>query len=173
VDVERAVLSGERPGAMCRTALRFATIFGVSPRMRFDLTVNEFTLKMLVEGELSVFGEQFWRPYVHVRDAARGIQAVLDAPAARVDRTVFNVGSTAQNHTKKQLVEMIARVAPDAIVRYVHRDEDPRDYRVSFDRIEKTLGYKTTRDVTAGIGEVAGLVRSRVLEDFDAPAYKN
>jgi nucleoside-diphosphate-sugar epimerase len=173
VDVEGQVLSKERAGAMCRTALRFATIFGVSPRMRFDLTVNEFTLKMLVEGELAVFGEQFWRPYVHVRDAARGIQAVLDADVARVDRTVFNVGSTSQNHTKKQLVEMIARVAPDAIVRYVHRDEDPRDYRVSFDRIEKTLGYKTTRDVAQGIGEVAGLVRSQVLEDFDAPAYKN
>jgi len=145
----------------------------VSPRMRFDLTVNEFTLKMIVDRELSVFGEQFWRPYVHVRDAARGIQAVLEAPVARVDRMVFNVGSTTQNHTKKQLVEMIGREAPEAKVSYVHRDEDPRDYRVSFDRIEKTLGYKTTRDVAAGIAEVARLVRSRVLEDFDAPAYKN
>ena len=172
VEVERALL-GTKDGGMGRTALRFATIFGVSPRMRFDLTVNEFTLKMIVDRELSVFGEQFWRPYVHVRDAARGIQAVLEAPVARVDRMVFNVGSTTQNHTKKQLVEMIGREAPEAKVSYVHRDEDPRDYRVSFDRIEKTLGYKTTRDVAAGIAEVARLVRSRVLEDFDAPAYKN
>jgi nucleoside-diphosphate-sugar epimerase len=173
VDVEKALLDRTRPGRMARTALRFATIFGVSPRMRFDLTVNEFTLKMIVERELSVFGEQFWRPYVHVRDAARGIVAVLTADPALVDRTVFNVGSTSQNHTKKQLVEMIAPVAPEAVVSYVHRNEDPRDYRVTFDRIEKTLGYRTTRDVAAGIDEVARLVRSQVIQDFDAPAYKN
>jgi nucleoside-diphosphate-sugar epimerase len=172
VEVERALLEGPRRRMAC-TALRFATIFGVSPRMRFDLTVNEFTLKMLVDRELAVFGEQFWRPYVHVRDAARAIVAVLTAPAATVDRTVFNVGATSQNHTKKQLVEMIAREAPDAEVRYVQKNEDPRDYRVSFDRIEKVLGYRTTRDVATGIQEVAHLVRSQIIEDFDAPAYKN
>ena len=173
VGVERALLDRTRAIRMARTALRFATIFGVSPRMRFDLTVNEFTLRMLVERELEVFGEQFWRPYVHVRDAARGIAAVLDAPVELVDTAVFNVGSTAQNHTKRQLVEMIAPQAPDAVVRYVHRDEDPRDYRVSFDRIEKTLRYKTSRDVTAGIGEVARLVRDRLVEDFSAGEFKN
>jgi len=83
------------------------------------------------------------------------------------------VGSNAQNPQEEQVGEMVRPEGPEGEVRLGHRDEDPRDYRVSFDRIEKTLGYKTTRDVAAGIAEVARLVRSRVLEDFDAPAYKN
>ena len=65
---------------LCATSLRFATIFGVSPRMRFDLTVNEFTCELIVRRHLVVFGEQFWRPYVHVRDAARAIALTLSAP---------------------------------------------------------------------------------------------
>src|SRR5208282_6451855 len=69
VAVENALLqSGGGPG-WCPTPLRFATIFGVSPRMRFDLTVNEFTMELLTKKRLVVFGQQFWRPYVHVRDA--------------------------------------------------------------------------------------------------------
>ena len=63
------------------TCLRFATVYGTSPRMRFDLTVNEFTRDAFVSGELVVYGEQFWRPYIHVRDAARAIVTVLEAPA--------------------------------------------------------------------------------------------
>ncbi len=173
VAVERALLDRTRPGATARTALRFATIFGVSPRMRFDLTVNEFAMRMVVQKELAVYGEQFWRPYVHVRDAARGILAVLHADRRAVDRAVFNVGSSDQNHTKKQIVAMVAPHAPDAVVRYVHKDEDPRDYRVSFERIQGALGYTTTRDVPSGIREVVQLVRDGIIQDFEAPVYSN
>ena len=101
--------------------MRFATVFGVSPRMRFDLTVNEFTMEMLTKKHLTVFGEQFWRPYIHVRDVARAIQLVLDSPAAKVAGAVFNVGATDQNFQKQQLVEMIRPYAPDAVVEFVHK----------------------------------------------------
>jgi nucleoside-diphosphate-sugar epimerase len=153
--------------------MRFATIFGVSPRMRFDLTVNEFTMEMLTKKHLKVFGEQFWRPYVHARDAARAIELVLRSPCDRVAGSVFNVGATDQNFQKKQLVEMIGVHEPDAVVEYVHKQEDPRDYRVSFSRISDQLGFQITRTVAQGIEEVARLVRSAAITNFADSRYKN
>jgi nucleoside-diphosphate-sugar epimerase len=173
VAVEQALLQSAGRDGWCPTPLRFATIFGVSSRMRFDLTVNEFTMEMITKKHLKVFGEQFWRPYVHVRDAARGIQLVLNSETSKVCGTVFNVGATDQNFQKQQLVEMIQPYAPDAIVEYVRKAEDPRDYRVSFSRISDQLKYKITRTVAQGIEEVAKLVTSNVINRFDDPRYAN
>ena len=173
VAVEKVLLESGRNGTWCPTPLRFATIFGVSPRMRFDLTVNEFTMEMLTAKYLQVFGEQFWRPYVHVRDAARAIQLVLSSPAAKVAGGVFNVGATDQNFQKQQLVEMIRPYAPGAVVEFVHKAEDPRDYRVSFTRITDQLDFKITRTVVQGIEEVAHLVRSNIIGDFGDRRYRN
>ena len=173
VAVEKALLQSGRNGKWCPTPLRFATIFGVSPRMRFDLTVNEFTMEMLTKKHLKVFGEQFWRPYVHVRDAARAIQLVLSSPVSKVASSVFNVGSTDQNFQKQLLVEMIRPYAPDAVVEFVHKAEDPRDYRVSFARITEQLGFKITRTVAEGIEEVAHLVRSNIVGNFGDGRYRN
>jgi nucleoside-diphosphate-sugar epimerase len=141
--------------------------------MRFDLTVNEFTLELATKKRLVVFGEQFWWPYVHVRDVARAVAAVLQAPDAKVRNQVFNVGSTGQNYTKQQLVEMVLKHTPDAKIEYVRKQEDPRDYRVSFARIEEVLGWRATRTVEDGIIEVVNLVREGVVGDFDQPKYRN
>lgn len=99
VAVERALLESGRTEHWCPTPLRFATIYGVSPRMRFDLTVNEFTMEMLTKRRLKVFGEQFWRPYVHARDAARAIEMVIKAPPEKVGGRVFNVGATSSQYS--------------------------------------------------------------------------
>jgi nucleoside-diphosphate-sugar epimerase len=173
VAVENALLQSGGGDGWCPTPLRFATIFGVSPRMRFDLTVNEFTMEMLTKKNLKVFGEQFWRPYVHVRDAARAIQLVLGSPVAKVAGSVFNVGATDQNFQKQQLVEMMRPYAPDAVVEFVPKAEDPRDYRVSFARISDRLGFKITRTVAQGIEEVARLVRSNIIDNFGDGRYSN
>lgn len=162
VAVERALLGSGRAGALTATALRFATVFGVSARMRFDLTVNEFTLNMVRDQRLVVFGEQFWRPYVHVRDVAGAVLHVLRAPAELVGGEVFNVGSTAENFQKRQLVDLIRPWAPDADVEYVTRLEDPRDYRVSFAKISSRLGFATTATVRDGVAEVAALVTAGI-----------
>ncbi len=173
VAVEKALLARGAGNGWSPTPLRFATVFGVSPRMRFDLTVNEFTMEMLTKKHLKVFGEQFWRPYVHVRDAARAIRLVLSSPTEKVAGTVFNVGATDQNWQKQQLVEMIRPHAPDAVVEFVHKQEDPRDYRVSFTRIAESLGYKITRTVAQGIEEVAQLVSNKIICNFDDKRYRN
>ena len=172
VAAELEVLAATSPG-FAPTCLRFATVYGASPRMRFDLTVNEFTRDALLSGELVVYGEQFWRPYVHVRDAARAIATVLDAAPEAVSGEVFNVGDTAQNFRKQDLVDVLVERLPDTRVEFVARTEDPRDYRVSFEKIRATLGYDVTRSVPQGIDEVLGLLRAGVLGDpFDA-TYRN
>jgi nucleoside-diphosphate-sugar epimerase len=171
--MERAVLDPVQTKNVCATSLRFATVFGVSPRMRFDLTVNEFTMEMLTKKRLQVFGERFWRPYIHVLDAARAVVAVLEAEPANVNNQVFNVGSTKQNYTKQQLIGLIKPHAPDAAVEYVRKNEDPRDYRVSFEKIRRELGFECSRSVEDGIQEIVHLVRSGALRDFDNPEYRN
>jgi nucleoside-diphosphate-sugar epimerase len=173
VAVEMALLKSRDNNGWSPTPLRFATIYGVSPRMRFDLTVNEFTLEMLTRKHLKVFGEQFWRPYVHVRDAARGIATVLQSPTTKVAGRVFNVGATDQNFQKQQLVELIQPYAPDAVVEFVPKTEDPRDYRVSFSRIAGELGFETSRSVPQGIAEIARLVSERIIGEFDHSRYRN
>src|SRR3954466_4657517 len=155
------------------TCLRFATVFGVAPRMRFDLTVNEFTRDLWADRQLEVFGEQFWRPYVHVRDAARGIRTVLEAPTQQVAGQVFNVGDSAENYRKLDLVERIREQVDRGEVAFVHRDEDPRDYKVSFEKIRARLGYEVTMTVPSGMAEViAALDAGRFPDSFDA-RYRN
>lgn len=167
VEVERRLLDqGDRtPPATC---LRFATIYGVAPRMRFDLTVNEFTRDLWADRDLEIFGEQFWRPYLHVADAARAVRIVLSAPEESVIGEVFNVGRSDENYTKRDLVEAIARQIPTGRVHYVHRDEDPRDYRVAFEKVRDTLGFVPRRRVPDGIAEVAeALAAGRFPDPFD------
>lgn len=173
VAIERVVLDPAQTDNICGTSLRFATVFGVSPRMRFDLTVNQFTMEMLTKKHLVVFGEQFWRPYVHVRDAARAIKLVLESPTEKVRNQVFNVGSTEQNYQKQQLVDLISSSVPDAVIEYVHKEEDPRDYRVSFAKIKEKLAFDITRTVLDGVHEVAQLVKDCVIQDFSNPRFRN
>jgi nucleoside-diphosphate-sugar epimerase len=164
VAIERELL--QRPDATC---LRFATIYGVAERMRFDLTVNEFTRDLWDGRTLDVYGEQFWRPYVHVLDAARAIATVLATPLDRVGGRVFNVGHSDENYRKLDLVELIRERLPEADVRFVHRDEDPRDYRVSFERIRSELGFDPAMRVPDGIDEViAALEERRFGDPFEA-----
>jgi nucleoside-diphosphate-sugar epimerase len=162
-----------RADNLATCCLRFATVYGVSPRMRFDLTVNEFTREIALGKELVVFGEQFWRPYVHVRDAARAARLALSAPLDQVRGEVFNVGSTDENYRKLDIVELLKLRDPSAKISFVHKDEDPRDYRVSFDKVKDRFGFEVERTVDDGIGEVMTLLESGFLVDPYAPIYQN
>jgi len=168
VEIETALLA-DPDGGPATTCLRFATVYGASPRMRFDLTVNEFTRDLWAQRTLEVFGEQFWRPYVHVRDAGRGVATVLGAPEELVRGEVFNVGRSGENYRKLDLVEEIGRQTDRGRVSFVRRDEDPRDYKVSFDKVREVLGFETTMTVPEGIAEVLrGLDEEAFGDPFDA-----
>jgi nucleoside-diphosphate-sugar epimerase len=172
VGIEKAMLHGDFNG-MKPTCLRFATVYGVAPRMRFDLTVNEFTRDLWADKELEVFGEQFWRPYVHVRDAARAVRTALDAPVEKVGHEVFNVGRSGENYRKLDIVDEIHKKVDSGKVSYVHKDEDPRDYKVSFDKVREVLGFETTMTVPDGIGEVAEALSAGAFPDPFDRSYRN
>jgi len=168
VEIEKMLLSNGN-GTTVPTCLRFATVYGAAPRMRFDLTVNEFTRELWADKDLEVFGEQFWRPYVHVRDAARGILRVLEAGPEEVGNDVFNVGHSDENYRKLDLVEIITGEIDRGNVSFVHRDEDPRDYKVSFAKVKERLGFEPEMRVPDGVREIAkGLDDEAFGDPFDA-----
>ena len=172
VGIEKALLNGSS-GDLVTTCLRFATVYGVGPRMRFDLTVNEFTRDLWADRELEVFGELFWRPYIHVHDAARAIALVLGSPEDKVAGEVFNAGHSDENYRKLDLVELIVERLGRGDVKYVSRDEDPRDYKVSFEKIKRELGFEPQMRVPDGIGEIAtALDGERFGDPFDS-RYSN
>ncbi|MEK7775443.1 MAG: NAD(P)-dependent oxidoreductase [Candidatus Zixiibacteriota bacterium] len=173
VEVEERLLSYS--GAMVPVVLRFATAFGLSPRPRFDLTVNEFTATLWRNRKLEIYGEQFWRPYCHTSDLAEGCILALTAPAEHLKGQAFNVGANSENFQKSTLAEMILKEMPDRqhLVSYIHRDEDPRDYRVCFDRISNELRFRTKRTVKDGIREIMHALETGAIADIDNSAYRN
>jgi nucleoside-diphosphate-sugar epimerase len=163
----------ERRKTFTPTVLRFATVFGVSPRMRFDLTVNEFTKELALGRELVVFGEQFWRPYCHVKDFSKAVILTLKAPEDKVAYNVYNVGDSSQNFTKKMLINEMMTQIPQGRVKFVKKEDDPRDYRVKFEKISSELGFRISKTVPEGIKEVLEALRYGIIENPDDQRYYN
>lgn len=173
VNFEKRLLEYGRRRHFHPTALRFSTVYGFSPRMRFDLTVNEFVRDAVYQKELEIYGEQFWRPYCHVDDIARACVLVLESPPGMVGYDVFNVGDTDQNYQKKTIAEEIKKVVRGVDIHYVRREEDPRDYRVDFSKIKKTLGFGITKTLPQGIRQVYKILKDGVIADPFAKQYRN
>jgi nucleoside-diphosphate-sugar epimerase len=173
VAVEQFLLAQPKDNDCKPTCLRFSTVYGLSQRPRFDLTVNEFTKELALGRELVVFGEQFWRPYCHVYDLARSVIAVIEAPAEVVSFEVFNVGDTSENYQKKMIVDEVLKVIPDAKIKYVTKNEDPRDYRVAFEKIKEKLGFKIMFRVPDGIEQTVKVINDGFILNPDDNKYKN
>ena len=154
---------------------RFATLFGMSPRTRFDLIVNQFTLEALRHRCLVIYQRNYSRSYVHVRDAVGALQLMMDAPIRLVRNQVFNVGSEDGNYTKEEVIELVQKHVTGVSVEY--RDlsfgEDMRDVRVSFNKIRKTLGFRPARSVEDGIVEIKTAIESGLIPEPGAPRYRN
>lgn len=159
----------------CPVILRFATAYGLSPRPRFDLTVNEFTRDLTMGRKLEIYGEQFWRPYCHVADLAHACRLALESKSDKVAGHAFNVGATDENYTKKMLADNILRElgGGSELVSYVQRGNDPRDYRVNFKKIKNALGFTVSRTVPDGIREVITAIRSKLITDPYDKCYHN
>jgi nucleoside-diphosphate-sugar epimerase len=174
VKFENVILNEfKKNGGFSPTSLRFATVYGISPRMRFDLTVNEFTKELSLGRELEIFGGEFWRPYCHVYDFSRAILLILKSDKEKVAYNVFNVGDTQENYQKQMIIDEIKKFIPDATITYVQKNEDPRDYRVSFEKIKSELGFNISKRVEDGIQEIKLLLDSRVLLNPDDVKYRN
>jgi len=147
------------------TVLRFATAFGVAPRMRFDLTVNEFVSELYSKRELIVFDPDTWRPYCHVSDFARMISQVLISPKEKVYLNIFNVGSEENNYTKRQLINLIQQKLPKPNVRYLDNGTDPRNYMVSFTKSKEVLGFEAKTSIWKGIEEIVETLDQGLFAD--------
>lgn len=145
--------------------LRFSTAFGLSPRMRFDLTISEFTRDLFMGRELLVYDEHTWRPYCHLRDFARLLDRVLEANKEKVHYEVFNAGGDINNYTKKMIVDTILEHIPDGKVIYGQNGSDPRNYRVSFSRIRQVLGFEPQFTLQDGVIELITAMKHGVFAD--------
>jgi len=129
-------------GNFAPTILRMSTLFGLSPRMRFDLVVNLLSAKAFFDNKITIFGGNQWRPLVHVQDAADAYIRCLESPLNIVKGTIFNVGSNNQNYQIIEIGKIIKKIFPDADLQVDEENTDNRNYNVAFDKIKNTLDYK-------------------------------
>lgn len=156
------------------SALRMATLYGLSPRMRYDLVVNVMAARAAREERVPLYGGEQWRPLVHVADAARAFSLVLDAPEEIVHGQVFNVGSNDQNFRVREVAERVAAAIPGARVEpQPPSADDVRNYRVSFDKIQHHLGFAPERTVEQAADDIARFLREHPEVDFLADPYHN
>ncbi len=161
-------------GCVEPVVLRLATVFGLSPRMRFDLVVNTMTARAVVDGSFQIYGGDQWRPFVHCHDAAKAFYLAAFAPSAVVDRQIFNVGSDRMNYQISEIGQLVATEVPGTIVESRGEVEDRRSYRVSFGKINDYLGFQPTYGLRGGIREiVTALEEDPHLRGYDHPAFSN
>ena len=154
---------------------RFATLYGLSPRTRFDLIVNQFVLDAYTKRQLLIYQRGYSRSFVHVRDVVRGIMLGLDAPEEKVRGQVYNLGTDHGNYTKDQIVNLVLKRIPETVVEYKDMTfgGDMRDISVSFARIGRELGFETTLDVDDGIRELLFALKTGMIRDPLNGRYRN
>src|ERR1019366_638631 len=162
---------GERR-AMTVTCLRLATVFGLSTRMRFDLAINVMTKNAYVHRRIMVDGGgRQWRPFVHVGDVARAFELAMTSEASKVAGEVFNVGSDASNVQILNLAFRVRDAVPGTEVVHAPTDPDLRDYNVSFEKIDRELGYKAEHTIEDGIREVLRALRDGMVDPDERRWY--
>ena len=162
VKCESHILGAVLRESFVPTVLRFPTAYGISPRMRFDLTVNEFTRDLTLGKNLDIFGEYFWRPYAHVIDLSRACLLMLDAPRDLVRRELFGAGDSNENYTKRMIYEILLDLIPNARISLTKKAADARDYRVGFSKI-KALNFTATKTVRDGVREVYDMLKGGLI----------
>lgn len=155
------------------TILRMATLYGPSPRPRFDLVLNLITACALREGKFKIFGGSQWRPMLHVEDAADAYITILKAPPASVKGEIFNVGSEKENYQIAALGDALKKIIPEATMEIKEENVDPRDYHVNFQKIKNTLGFSTQKTIEDGIREMIKWMKDHKIENFRNPKYNN
>jgi nucleoside-diphosphate-sugar epimerase len=167
VAFEQHILGSLSELPFCPTILRLSTAYGISRRMRFDLSISEFTRDLALGRELLVYDENTWRPYCHIADISEAIITVLEARRNEVFGQVFNVGSDHGNYTKKMLVDLILKYIPNGIVAYKQGGFDPRNYRVSFDKIRSVLEFGTEFTAEDSVRGLIKALKGNLFPDMD------
>lgn len=172
VDAEEYLLSQDGPAA---TIFRMATVYGMAPRTRFDLVVNQFVLDAFTRRELLIYQRGYSRSFIHVWDVARGLSLGLESPLEKARGQVYNLGCDQGNYTKDQIVSLVLKRLPEIIVEY--RDltfgGDKHDITVSFEKIRRELGFRAERSVDDGVRELVNALKTGLIRNPYDERYRN
>ena len=143
---------------------RLSTVYGVSPRMRFDLTVNDFAMNAYMKKYLDIFLPYSHRPYIHVYDLAKVIMGLLKN-FEKIKNNVFNVGFNGENYQKIQIANIVKENIPDTKVEIVKTGSDLRDYQVDFSKLKIFLDIKNIYTINDGVKEVLAILKNKIITD--------
>ena len=154
---------------------RFATLYGLSPRTRFDLIVNQFVLEAFTKRVLVIYQRGYSRSFVHIRDVARGVIMGLEAEQSKIRGQIFNLGTDNGNYSKDDIVTLVRKRMPEVEVEYkdLTFGGDMRDITVSFAKIKSVLGFDTTLDVDDGIRELLFALKTGLIQNPTDTRYRN
>jgi len=154
---------------------RFATLYGISPRTRFDLIVNQFVLEAFTKRQLIIYQRGYSRSFVHIRDVVRGVMMGLEAERSKVCSEVFNLGTDHGNYSKDDIVRLVLKRMPETTVEYkdLTFGGDMRDITVSFAKIKRVLGFDTTLDVDDGVRELLFALKTGIIRNPTDEKYRN
>ena len=165
----------QRDASCAPLIFRFATLYGISPRTRFDLIVNQFVLEAFTKRQLIIYQRGYSRSFVHIRDVVRGIMLGLEAERSKICGEVFNLGTDSGNYSKDDIVRLVLKRMPETVVEYkdLTFGGDMRDITVSFARIKNVLGFETTLDVDDGIRELLFALKAGIIRNPNDEKYRN
>lgn len=168
-------LLSQKDSACAPLLFRFATLYGISPRTRFDLIVNQFVLDAFTKQALIIYQRGYSRSFVHIRDVARGVIMGLEAERAKIQGQVFNLGTDSGNYSKDDIVRLVLKRMPQTVVEYkdLTFGGDMRDITVSFAKIKSVLGFDTTLDVNDGVREVLFALKNGIIQNPSDARYRN
>ncbi|HEY48172.1 MAG: epimerase [Anaerolineae bacterium SM23_ 63] len=154
---------------------RFATLYGPSPRMRFDLIINQFVMEAFTRGELVIYQRGYTRSFIHIRDLIEGIVVGFDAPEELVRGQIYNLGNEDGNYSKDEIVALIKQKLPETRVQHkdLAFDGDMRDVGVSYRKIQQRLGFHTRWTVEDGIEEIIHILQTGLIKDPTSERYRN
>jgi nucleoside-diphosphate-sugar epimerase len=154
---------------------RLATLYGLSPRTRFDLIINQFVLEAFTRRELIIYQRGYSRSFSHVRDTVRGLMLGLTEPDEKVRGQIFNLGSESGNYTKDEIVGFVIKRMPETVVQYkdLTFGGDMRDITVSFEKIGRELGFTAEMTVDDGVRELVHALRTGLIRNPQDERYRN
>ena len=154
---------------------RLPTTYGISPRVRFDLLINQLVLEAFIQRELVIYQRNYSRSFLHVDDAVRGFVMALSAPDELVRGQVYNLGGEGGNYTKDEIVNLIMERLSGVIVHYKDYSfgGEHRDLVVSFARVQQQLGFETRKTAIEGVDELLNALRTRLIRNPYDRRYRN